>query len=92
MLTSSYGRQETMARYSFETKKRAEEVIKEAMVFFGEGGLGLSVVEQNSCCVSLEGGGGHVSVTANPGEKKTMVDLETREWDYHVRRFMSELG
>ena len=81
-----------MARYSLETKKSAKEVIERAVAFFGERGLGLSVVEQNSCCVTLEGGGGHVSVTANPGEKKTVVDLETREWDYHVRRFMSELG
>jgi hypothetical protein len=81
-----------MALYSVETKLSPEEAIERARAYFGEGGLGLELTEQNPCCVYFEGGGGHVSVTAVMGEKKTTVELETREWDYHVKRFMREIG
>lgn len=81
-----------MARYGIETKLGAREAIEKATAYFGEEGLGLTVVEQDSCCVRFEGGGGHVSVTAGPGEKTSTLDLETREWDYHVKRFMRELA
>jgi len=82
-----------MARYGVETNLSAEEALQRAAAYFGVGGLGLDVVEQEGCFIRLEGGGGHVLVTANPGDKKaTTVDLETREWDYHVKRFMAEIG
>jgi hypothetical protein len=79
-----------MALYSVETKKDPEEAIRMAKAYFGEGGLGLEVVEQNPCCVTFTGGGGHVTVTASAGEGGTTVELETREWDYHVKKFMQE--
>jgi hypothetical protein len=83
-----------MARYSVKTKLSPEEAIKKATAYFGEGGLGLEMVEQDPCCVSFTGGGGHVSVTAGAveGKKETTVTLETREWDYHVKRFMREIA
>jgi hypothetical protein len=81
-----------MARYSVETNQSPGKAIERASVYFGEGGLGLDLVEQNDCCVLFEGGGGYVSVTVSVGEKKTIVDLETREWDYHVKRFMEQLS
>ena len=81
-----------MARYSIETKYSPENVVKMATAYFGEAGLGLEMVEQGACCVSFAGGGGYVYVTASAGEKRTAVDLETREWDYHVKRFMREVG
>lgn len=81
-----------MARYSVETKLSTEEAIKKATAFFGEGGLGLEMTERNPCCLYFEGSGGHVMVTTYTGEKKTTVELETREWDYPVRQFMREIG
>jgi hypothetical protein len=80
-----------MARYSLETKKSAEEVIRKAVDYFGEEGLGLSVANEDPCCVTFEGGGGHVSVTVSQGEARTAVELETREWDYQVRTFMAQV-
>ncbi len=77
-----------MALYSIKTEKRPEEVVEQAKSYFGEGGLGLSITADDPCCVRLEGGGGHVSVTASQEEDGTEVGLETREWDYHVKRFM----
>jgi hypothetical protein len=85
-------REKQMARYSVETKLSPEEAIERARAYFGEGGLGLELIEQEEpCCVYFEGGGGHVVVTACPKDK-TEVELETREWDYHVKRFMREIG
>jgi hypothetical protein len=80
-----------MARYGVYAKLDPEEVIRRAVDFFGEGGLGLTVTEQGSCCATFEGGGGHVSVTVNVGDK-TEVELVTREWDYDVKRFMRDIA
>lgn len=81
-----------MARYSVETKLSPEDAIKKAVAHFGDGGLGLKADEQGPCCTYFEGRGGHVRVTASAGKKRTAVELETREWDYHVKRFMREIA
>ena len=81
-----------MARYGKETKMEAEEVLRRAEKFFGTGGLGMKVVERNECCLSFEGSGGHVTVSAARCKPDiTDVDLETREWDYQVKKFMEGL-
>lgn len=80
-----------MAIYSVKTKKDPEQVVEQAIDYFGEDGLGLSLTRENPCCVAFEGGGGHVSVTASREEGRTEVELETREWDYHVKKFMSRI-
>lgn len=81
-----------MGRYSVETKLSPEEATEKAVAYFGAGGLGLEVTDQSPCCVHFKGGGGHVVVTACLEEKRSVVELETREWDYHVKRFMREIG
>jgi hypothetical protein len=81
-----------MALYGVETKLSPEQVIERAVTYFGEGGLELQMSEQNPCCVTFTGGGGHITATASSEEKVTDVRLETREWDYHVKRFMQEIG
>jgi hypothetical protein len=81
-----------MARYSKESKLDVEEVLRRAEDFFGSGELGLKLVERDECCLSFEGGGGHVTVAAARCKPdRTEVDLETREWDYQVKRFMEKL-
>lgn len=82
-----------MPRYGVETKLSPEEAIEEAIAYFGEGGLGLETDQQGPCCAHFEGGGGFVRVTASDeGAKPTTVNLETREWDYHVKQFMQKIG
>jgi len=50
------------------------------------------VAERTECCLSFEGGGGHVTVSAARCKPdQTDVDLETREWDHHVKKFMEEI-
>jgi len=80
-----------MALYSVETGTSPEDVIARAKGYFGESGLGLSLVTEDACCVVFEGGGGHVSVTASDQENRTEVELETREWDYQVKQFMGQV-
>lgn len=84
-------RNQSMALYSVRTKKNPEDVIARAKDYFGEGGVGLSVKAEDACCVTLEGGGGHVSVTASPEGDGTEVELEAREWDYQVKKFMARI-
>jgi hypothetical protein len=80
-----------VALYSVKTKKSSEEVIEQAKDYFGENGLGLSVTAENPCCVTFEGGGGHISVTTTEDDDGGEVKLETREWDYHVKKFMDQV-
>jgi hypothetical protein len=49
-------------------------------------------MDELETCVTFEGGGGHVSVVACVGEKRTTLELETREWDYAVRQFMHKVS
>jgi hypothetical protein len=79
-----------MPLYSVETKLSTDQAIQEAVKYFGPGGLGLKLVDQEPCCANFEGGGGHVSVRAVSGETTT-INMETREWDYHVKQFMRQL-
>jgi hypothetical protein len=81
-----------MARYGKETKLDAEEILRRAEEFFGPGGLGMKLLERTDCCLSFEGSGGHVTVSAARCEPdKTEVDLETREWDFQVKSFMERI-
>ncbi|KON30964.1 hypothetical protein AC482_02425 [miscellaneous Crenarchaeota group-15 archaeon DG-45] len=79
-----------MGRYGKKTRLNPPEVIERAIRHFGEGGLGLEMVERTQEMVCFEGGGGHVTITACENDG-TDVDLETREWDYQVREFMGRL-
>ncbi|MBU0496165.1 MAG: hypothetical protein KKA73_23605 [Chloroflexi bacterium] len=80
-----------MARYGLQTKQSPEQVIEKAIAYF-QGDLGLTVDQQDPCCVSFTGGGGSVSVSASAGERHTEVELLTREWDYQVRQFMHQIA
>ena len=77
-----------MLRISKKTKLHREKIIDRASKFFGSGGEGLDEKEKNFCCISFEGGGGYVSVLIADEEKRRMVDVETREHEYQVKRFL----
>ncbi len=86
-----------MGRYSVQTKFSPEEVIEKAKAYFGEGGTGLEITNENPCCISFEGGGGFVSVTVKAGEEEeasspTEVELLTREWIFDVKQFMKVIS
>lgn len=80
-----------MGRYSKESTLRAEEIVEKAAAYFGPGRLGLEVAEQGECCLLLQGGGGHVYLEIEKKDSGSAVEIETREWDYHVKAFLKEL-
>lgn len=79
-----------MLRIATKTKLSPEEVIKRAMEFFSSG-YGLKVVEHTPTSTYFEGSGGGVDVTTCAEEKMTSVELVSREWDYQVKEFISNM-
>ena len=76
-----------MLKLNVTTKKKPEEIINKALVYFGPSGYKLELVEQNDTHVSFEGGGGGVELDVLPYDGKTSVDLTTREWEYQIEEF-----
>ena len=82
----------SMGRYGVKTKLSPEQVIEKAKAYFGEKGTGLTIVEEGACCISFEGGGGFVEISATQEDDKTDVELTTREWVFDVQQFMRVIG
>ncbi len=82
-----------MIRMEKSSKLTPLEVADKAVAFFGPGGLDLEVTEPGECCVRLGGGGGYVFVQAAEGENGngSLVEVESREWEYHVKRFLEKV-
>jgi hypothetical protein len=77
-------------RYQTTTTLTPREALEQALTDFGPGGLGLQITSQTNLSLGFQGGGGYIAVTAQPGAKTTL-ELETREWDYAVQRFMARV-
>ncbi len=80
-----------MLNLEVKTKLSQEETIQQLKRYFGKGGLGLEVTEETPQCINFEGGGGHVTATICLEGEKTRIDLVTKEWDYQVKKFVSNL-
>jgi hypothetical protein len=76
-----------MIRISKQTRLQPPGILKRASDFFGEKGEKLKEKEHNPCCISFEGTGGYVVVSVEDQDKRRMVDVETREFEYQVKRF-----
>jgi hypothetical protein len=82
-----------MIRMEKPSKLTPSEAVDKAVAFFGPDGLGLEATERAECCVRLEGGGGYVFVQAAEDENGngSLVEVESREWEYHVKRFLEKV-
>jgi hypothetical protein len=69
-----------------------EEVIKRLKKFFGKGGQGLELTEDQAQCLTFSGGGGYVSATVCTEEGKTRINLLAQEWELQAKEFLSTLG
>jgi hypothetical protein len=78
-------------RYELTTALKPQEVVERAAAHFGPQGYGLENTSRDERRLVFEGGGGYVAVTIQPGDKKTTVELETREWDRAVEQFMRQV-
>jgi hypothetical protein len=75
---------------SFKTDRIKESILDEAVRFF-VADVGLKIVEQAPCCVTFDGEKvGYVTITLSQEDHKFDVTLETREYEYWVRKFAEE--
>ena len=80
-----------MIRIAKQTRLKREEIIARAVEFFGEKGEQLEEKDRNRCCVYFEGGGGYVSISIVEESHKRTLEIETREYEYQVKRFLNTL-
>ena len=83
-----------MLKIGKQTKLSPEEVMSQASRFFGKSGQGLEENEKLTCfpCrITFEGYGGHVTISISDEEKHRMVDVETREFEYQAKQFLTKL-
>jgi hypothetical protein len=80
-----------MVVLSFETRKSQQEILNKAVKYFVDN-VGLKVTERGDCCVHFADANqiGYVRVTLTQKDEKFEVDVESREYDYHAKRFVSE--
>jgi hypothetical protein len=81
-----------MINFEIETKLSAEEAMKRVKSFFGKGGLGLDIVEEQEACLKFSGGGGYVSATICEAGNKNKIELLSQEWEHQVKKFASDLS
>ena len=79
-----------MLRIGKFTEESPQEVLAKANAFFGPGGSGLNIIPRGENVLQFTGGGGFVLVRAKPKEGGTDIDIQTREWDYDVKKFLNE--
>lgn len=80
-----------MIRLELKTKLSPEEVIKRAVGYFGPGGYGLEVKENYKNHAYFEGGGGGVTISTSVKDKKTAVEIVSKEWDFQVQGFAEKI-
>ena len=80
-----------MIRLEVKTKLSPEKTIEEAVSFFGPGGYGLEINEQANDQAFFTGGGGSVAISVKQEDKKTAVDIVSREWDFQVQQFVDKI-
>jgi hypothetical protein len=78
-------------RYEVTTRLTQHEALEQATAYFGPGGVGLHAIVQTPPRLVFQGGGGHAAITAYPGATTTL-ELEMREWDGAVQRFMGQVS
>lgn len=80
-------------RYEVTTGLEPREALESAVTYFGPKGIGLQLTSMNNLGVVMQGGGGHVAIAAKTGPgAKTVLEIETREWDRPVQQFMAEVS
>ena len=80
-----------MLNIEVKTKLSVEDTIGRLKSYFGKGGLGLEIKDENEACLNFEGGGGYITATVCEEDKNTKVDLVGQEWEIQMKSFASKL-
>jgi hypothetical protein len=79
-----------MRRYTVKTVLTFQEAMEKARAYFEPGGQGLTLTSQRKRALRWEGGNGFVDLTVK-AESPTLLEIETREWEDAVDRFIAQL-
>jgi hypothetical protein len=76
---------------SFETEKDQKEILDKAVKYFVDN-VGLKITSRNDCCARFvdENQLGYVWVTLSQKGKKFEVDVESKEFEYHAKKFVKD--
>lgn len=80
-----------MLSITTQTSKNPSEVLDMAVTYFGPEGLGLEHIFRDAGYVRFKGGGGYIQIAAYKKGEHTKVDIESREWDRDVKKFLEEI-
>ena len=80
-----------MIHISKKSRLSPGEIVAKASRYFGKGGEGLDETERGPCCVSFSGAGGYVTVMVVEENDQREVDIESREFEYQVKRFLESV-
>lgn len=80
-----------MLNMECQTKMSEEKAIETIKKFFGQGGLGLNLVDESGPCLTFEGGGGYVNATLCSEKGGTRIEMVTQEWEHQVKDFAAKL-
>jgi hypothetical protein len=80
-----------MIRISKKTRLKTDEILENALRYFGKGGEGLDETDRGPCCISFSGAGGYVTVTVYEKADQREVDIEAREFEYQAKKFLGSL-
>jgi hypothetical protein len=81
-----------MINLEVETRLSLNDAVKEIKSYFGEGGLGLKLEQDDPGCLHFEGGGGFVHAVICLSKGKTKIELESMEWEYQVKAFAGTIS
>ncbi|MEE9435432.1 MAG: hypothetical protein V3V37_02005 [Candidatus Adiutricales bacterium] len=80
-----------MLNLEVKTKLSVEETIGRLKSYFGKGGFGLEIKDENEACLNFEGSGGYVTATVCEDGRNTKVELVGQEWEIQMKNFASKL-
>jgi hypothetical protein len=80
-----------MIAVSFTTKRAQREILDRAVEYFADD-VGLELTERTDCCVYFGGKDqvGYVKVMLSQKGEEFEVDVESREYEYHAKKFVSK--
>jgi len=73
------------------SNRSPQKVIGQLKAYFGDEGLGLKLVVDTDSRIVFRDTVGYVMTTFHIEDNQTSVIIETREWEYFVRRFLNGL-
>ena len=80
-----------MICYGRQTDKSPKQVLREATLFFGPAGEGMTLTERDSRHAYYRGDAGVVSIQVSSSDGITHVDVAVEGWDPQAKQFIAQL-